>query len=117
VKAKARENLEAALRLLDLGLLNAAASRLYYGAFQAAIHALDEKRRTPLESRRGARGWSHEKVEEHVAEIRGEREDRALFDDSRSLRETADYGPSSVTRQDLDHLRHDAERFIRQLTS
>src|SRR5262245_66061511 len=96
VKAKARENLEAALRLLERGLLNASASRLYFAAFQAAIFALQTRSRVPTEREGGARCWSHVRVEQAIATVLGNEEDRRVFSELRHLREKADYGLASV---------------------
>ncbi len=116
MKAKARENLEAALRLLDRGLLNAAASRLYYAVFQAAIHALQSRRRDSAEAPAGGRGWSHAGVQDQIATIRSDDEDQRMFKRLRLLREMADYGQPSVPRRELEFLRPDAERLVRELT-
>src|SRR5262245_6812138 len=91
VKAKASENLEAALRLLERGLLNAAASRLYFAVFQAAIHALQARSRGPMEGGAGIPAWSHVGVQERIATLRGSEDDRRVFKDLRLLRARADY--------------------------
>ena len=117
MKSKARENLEAALRLLERGLLNAAASRLYFAAFQAAIHALRARSRAPAERQAGAGGWSHARVEEAIATVRGNEEDRNVFRAARLLREEADYGSGTVWRRELEFLRPEVERLVRDLTS
>ncbi len=117
MKAKARENLEAARRLLALGLLNAAASRLYYSMFQASVHALVRRSGSPADARRGARAWSHGRVEGLVAGIRGQPEDQVLFQELRALRERADYDRESLTKWEIDRRWPDAERFVLQVTS
>ncbi|MCI0586747.1 MAG: HEPN domain-containing protein [Planctomycetes bacterium] len=117
MKAKARENLEAALRLLDRGLLNAAASRLYFAAFQSAIHALQARNRVPADAGSGIPAWSHAGVQERIATIRGSEEDRRTFESLRRLRELADYGARSVWRRELEFLLPDAQRLVRDLTS
>ena len=117
VRAKARENLEAALRLLDRGLVNAAASRLYFAVFQATVHALVKGTGSPAEVQRGARAWSHGRVADEVAGIRGRGEDHDLFQKLRIVREMADYDRDSVPRHEIEYLRRDAERFVGDLTS
>jgi len=117
VKAKARENLEAARRLLALGLVNAAASRLYFSVFQAGVHALALRSGSQADVRAGARNWSHGRVEGLVESIRGQVEDRVLFRELRALRERADYDRESPTKRELDRCWHDAERFVREATS
>ncbi len=117
VKAKARENLEAARRLLAIGLLNAAASRLYYSVFQAAVRVLLRRSGLPAAAQGGARAWSHGRVENSVAGIRGQREDGVLFEELRALRERANYDRESLTKWEIDRCWPDAERFVRQATS
>ena len=117
VKAKALENLEAARRLRGLGLLNAAASRLYYSVFQAAVHVLSRRGGSPADVKRGARNWSHGRVENLVPTIRGQSEDGVLFRELRALRERADYDLEPLTKRELDRCWPDVDRFVREATS
>lgn len=116
MKGKARENLEVGLRLLDEGHFDAAANRLYYALFQAAIHALERQGRVPGEARRRAKVWDHRIVGDRIAFVRGLREDERLFERLRSLREQADYEAKPVVRRALESLKHDVERFVRWVT-
>jgi len=113
MKGKARENLEVALRALENGHVNAAASRLYYALFQAAVYALERQGRAPSEFRRGATVWDHRIVGDRIALVRGLPEDGRLFEKLRFLREMADDHKEPVSRSELELKKHEVERFVR----
>lgn len=115
MKEKAIQNLEAGNLLLVRGLVDAAASRFYYALFQAAIHALEGKRASP--SRPGARPWSHRVVGDRIAGVRNRDGDAAFFRKVRDLRGRADYDASPVERRDVEYLKHEIERFVREVTA
>lgn len=116
MKGKARKNLEVALLLLDRGYIDASATRLYYAVFQAAVHALRAQGREPAEFRRGARDWDHEILGRAIHLARGEPSDRILFRDLRHQRELADYRDGPAERNTLEYLKHDAIRFVDEVT-
>lgn len=117
MQGKARENLEAGLLLLEAGLVNAAASRLYYALFQAAVYALERQGKTPARLRRGARRWDHRMVGERASLVRGLAEDAVLFDELRDLRGRADYESSPVERRKVEFMKQEVERFVREVTT
>ena len=86
MKGLAHENLEAARILLDRGLVHAAASRLYYAFFQAAVHALDRAGRKREETRKGLAYWSHKAVGDLVHLARGRGDDSLRSKRLRDLR-------------------------------
>jgi len=116
VREKARQNLKAGRVLLDAGLLDAAASRFYYAAFQAAVYALERQGRRPSDFRGGARRWEHRMVAGVGNLARGRVGDDVLLDDLRRIREDADYKPGAVRRSDLEFLKHEAARFVEEVT-
>ncbi len=116
MKAKARENLDASLILLRAGRLNASASRLYYALFQAAIHALERQGRNPQDFR-NSRYWDHDTVCDFAHLARGEETDRILLDEARRLRLQADYTDLPIDRRRVEHLKHEACRFVLEVTA
>lgn len=113
MKNKARRSLKAALLLLDSGFADAAASRLYYAAFQAAIYAFVRQGRDPGEFRPGARGWSHRMIRENAALVRGIESDAVFSGKLYRLRLRADYGVRFIERRWIEYLRREVERFVR----
>lgn len=82
--------------LLDRGLVNAAASRLYYSLFQAAVHSLESQKHTPASLKLNAETWEHGMICNNTKLVRGNPSDRKLFEIFRSMREEADYSKVSV---------------------
>ncbi len=117
MKDLAHENLEAARILLDRGLVRAAASRLYYAYFQAAIFALVRGGKSPEDSRRGVRYWSHDAVGELVHLVRGRDDDAPRFRDLWDLRVRADYDRGPVERREVEESKHEVIRFVREVTA
>ena len=117
LRKKARENLALARFLLERGFVDGAAGRFYYAVLQASIHALRRQGRTPSDFRRGAREWDHGMVERSIQLVRGRREDRVLFVALRGQRERADYEDDPVDRRKLEFLRHEAVRFVEEVTA
>lgn len=114
---KARRTLETAILLLEKGRIDDAANRLYYAAFQAAVHGLERRGFAAGDFRPGATKWSHRTILEEVARIRDREEDRNLLMTLKHLRTTADYTPESVSRKRLEYLRRETERLVREVTS
>ena len=112
MREKARQNLEAARLLVERGLFDAAASRLYYAAFQAAVWALGRQGLRPDSIRLGARHWDHSMVAESASLVRGRPEDVLLFRQLRRLRTHADYEQGPTDRRDLEGWFDAAGRFI-----
>src|SRR5262245_23983092 len=101
LRDKAHANLKAGEALLALGLIDPAASRYYYAMYQAAVHALTRRGRTPARLESGAVEWGHAMVLNNVFLVRGRRSDRALYDAMRGMRTRADYRDSAVEPGDL----------------
>src|SRR5262245_385700 len=101
MKDLAHENLEAARVLLERGLVHAAASRLYYACFQAAVHALNRAGRRPDEIREGLDDWSHRAVAALAQLVRGREDDSHRFRRLRDLRVRADYDRGTVERREV----------------
>jgi uncharacterized protein (UPF0332 family) len=115
LKEKARKNLKVADVALALGFVDAAASRYYYAAFQAAVHGLTRRGRTPGQFRAGAIEWDHVMVMHNVALVRGRRSDRELLRELRELRRTADYHDDSVESTELAAIVADARAFVEEV--
>ena len=79
-----------------MGLVNAAANRLYYAAFQAGVHALESKGRHWTEFRDNAKKWEHGMIAGNTNLIRNVAADRKLYSRLRNYREEADYQVTSV---------------------
>ena len=117
LQTKARQNLQVALFLLERGDIDAAANRLYYALFQAAVHALRRQGRTPGDFRPAAEDWDHTMVSRWIKLVRGRPEDGVLFRRLREQRERADYSDDRAERGELELLKHEAERFVDEVTS
>ncbi len=116
MRRKARRTLDTALRLIDQGRLDDGVSRLYFAVFQAATYGLDRLGKVPPVGRMGRPYWSHAAVLREVALVRGRKEDRDLLRELRGLRILADYRPAVVLRRDVEALRHEAIRFVEEVT-
>jgi len=117
VKEKPRRSLAEALLLLERGYVDGAASRLYYAAFQAAVHGLEKQGRKPSDFRPGATLWEHRTVVARAGLVRGLHEDVILLQDLLEMRRRADYRAEAVLRGDVESSRHDAARFVEQVTA
>lgn len=117
LRKKARENLALARLLLGRGFVDAAAGRFYYAVLQASVHALRKQGRAPADFRRGAREWDHGMIERTIPLVRGLRADGVLFSALRHERERADYEDDPVDRRKLEFLRHEAARFVEEVTA
>src|SRR5437870_1883034 len=116
LKDKALENLAAGELLLGQGLVNSAASRLYYAMYEAGVHKLTQQGRTPGETRSGAVEWDHSMVQNNAGLLRGRRSDRLLFHAMRTLRVVADYRDENVRDAELHARRALAVALVRELT-
>jgi uncharacterized protein (UPF0332 family) len=109
--------LEGGLLLLDAGFPDAAASRLYYAVFQAAVYALERQGRDPSEFAPGARKWSHRMIRENAALVRGNEADVRFLKRLYWLRIEADYDAPLTARRSVEFLRREAERFVLEATT
>ena len=116
MRRKARRTLDTALRLLDQGRLDDGVSRLYFAVFQAAVYGLGRMGREPEDAGRGRPYWRHRAVVREVASIRGRREDQRLIETLRRLRNVADYREGAAPRKKIEFLRHEATRFVDEVT-
>ena len=114
LKDKALENLAAGELLLDRGLVNAAASRLYYAMYEAAVWALTKEGKRPGAFRSGAVEWDHSMVENNVGVLRNSFEDRDLYREMRRARTTADYKADGVDATQLRWFRADVVDFVKE---
>jgi uncharacterized protein (UPF0332 family) len=117
LKWKAIQNLQAGILLLERGLADGAANRLYYALFQAAVFGLERAGRTPREARPGAKVWDHRIVGDRIVSVRGLHEDGRLFRRMRDLREIADYDSRPVDRRKVESWKHDVGRFVGDVTT
>lgn len=113
---KARENMEAAKYLAEMGLPNAAASRAYYCAYHACWSILDASGLKPDKVRNGNPWWSHEHVAENVC-THGPREfTQDLRDEYKHFlleeRQIADYFEEDVESKDLEKCLELAEKIL-----
>jgi hypothetical protein len=91
LKDKSLQNLRAGEALLAFGHLDAAASRLYYACYQAAVHRLTLLGKSPGAIRSGAVKWDHIMVRNVASLVRGRRGDGVVYEQARALRTVADY--------------------------
>jgi hypothetical protein len=115
LKDKALENLAAGELLLDRGTINAAASRLYYAMYEAAVWALTNAGKRPGAFRSGAVEWDHSMVGNNAGMLRTSYEDRALYKVTRSARLVADYKPARVNEIELRYVRSHVADFVKEL--
>lgn len=106
------------LNLLDSGKFNAAANRLYYALFQAAVHTLESKHgKTPDKVTNGATYWRHAMVRDNMELIcDGDRQKKIFYKAMLALREEADYKPTTVTKSQLDGRRDKVIQLVSELT-
>jgi len=103
---KSDENWRAGKECLAKGLVNAAASRLYYALFQAIYCFGVSINEMEIKHRRGVS--RHEQARKLVTRRIG-REASQPFRDLEGLRSTADYKPEDVPAGDLAPLLEDVE--------
>lgn len=103
LRGKALQNLRAA-QTLEAAHFDAAASRFYWAAFLACMHALTARGRKPSEFESGATTWTHTMVAHVLATLFPERAHRVSYRKLKSLREKADYQPDSVTAPEIEGL-------------
>lgn len=114
MRLAARENLAAAFLLLERGLLRAAASRLYFSMFQAAVCALERRGAKPPSR---DRYWSHDLVLRLAQSIRGDVQDEVRLRDLRKMRISGDYQVWEFERRHLERVRNDVRRFVEEVTA
>ena len=117
MRRKARQSLHATRVLLERGLVDDAASRLYFALFQAAVHGLERQGKSPADLRPGATYWEHRTVCRHAALVLGKAEDEDLLADALVLRRDADYRTGPVERWRIESLRPEIFRFVEEVTS
>lgn len=113
---KAHENLQAGEILLARGHVNAAASRLYYAMYQAAVHRLTRLGIRPGNVRSGAVEWDHSMVENNAKQLRGRWSDRLLYRQCRARRVEADYTDIPVREIDVRECRGEIADLVGDLT-
>ena len=104
---KAKENLGVGARCMVDGHCNAAASRLYYSAFQAAAWALACAGMSPQSITADAMTWNHTMVRQNLGKILSPSTDRTHLRNYlvlKALREKADYAPEDVSKGELGDL-------------
>ena len=116
LKDKALKNLAAGELLLGRGCPSAAASRLYYAMYQAAVHRLTALGVVPGRMRSGAVEWDHSMVLNNLSLVGARRLDRVLYAEMRRLRGEADYGDDPVRAPDLDDRQDAVRELVRRLT-
>jgi uncharacterized protein (UPF0332 family) len=114
---KAKENLSVGLDLLDSDKLNAAANRLYYALFQAAVHALESKHgMRPDKLQAGAKWWKHDMVRDNMRLLRDNAQDKVVYKALKDLREEADYKPTTVLKPLLTGRRQSVVDLVNEFT-
>jgi uncharacterized protein (UPF0332 family) len=114
VLEKAKRNVAAARCLVAASFVDAAASRLYYALFQAAIHHFTAHGLASTDLGPYL-DWKHSAVKNHVYRIRGSHSDARLFRDAYALRVSADYGPAPVEPRLVAELLVRVENFVREV--
>ncbi len=117
MREKALVNLRIARALHELGFQDAAATHLYYAAFQAEIHSFEKRGLRPQDLHPRSRKWDHWLVIEHAGLARGWEGDRVLLRDLRSARNEADYRADGILAARVEGLLGPAAEFIREATS
>jgi uncharacterized protein (UPF0332 family) len=101
LRDKALSNLRAGEALLAVGLVDPAASRLYYACYQAAVHRLTLVGRTPGATRSGAVEWDHSMMKNNAGSVRGRRSDGFMYEQVRDLRRIADYSAAECVTEGM----------------
>lgn len=114
MRLAARENLAAAILLLEHGHIRAAASRFYFAMFQAAVCALERRGAKPPSR---DRYWSHDLVLRLAQSIRGDVQDKVRLRDLRKMRISGDYQAWEFERRDLERIKNDVRRFVEEVTT
>jgi uncharacterized protein (UPF0332 family) len=114
---KAIENLSAGETLLARGFVDAAASRLYYAMYQAAVSRMANLGIAPVTVQSGAVRWDHAMIAQNTWRLRRRRDDRELYISMMQLRVKADYSDTAVPAVDVSPLVHRVRDFVRELTS
>ncbi len=117
LRTKALQNLAAGELLLERGLVDAAMSRLYYAAYQAAVARFTDMGLAPGQVRSGAVEWDHSMVANNARVLRGRWADRNLFFRIRDLRVIADYRAREIARAEVETVRGPAADLVRELTA
>ncbi len=115
LKDKAIENLAAGELLLERGYVNAAASRLYYAMYEAAVHRLTQRGFRPERVRSGAVDWDHSMVENNTRLLREHWRDRLLYLEMRRMRGQADSEDAPVSAADLRVRLSSIRDFVREV--
>lgn len=118
---KARENLRASRALMVQGFPNAAASRMYYALYLAAVHALEKQGRKPSEFQDEPGYWRHEIIRSNASLVRqrsgkDRMKDSALYNAVFEMRVTADYDPASVETDQLLGRIDDVQSLVEDVT-
>lgn len=94
-------------------------SRLYYALFQAGVHSLASKGKSPSQFAATARDgkWTHEILRNNASLCRNRRGDRALFELAFGLRVTADYETVAVDREQFEQLIPRVEEFLQEVSA
>ena len=113
---KARENLHAAQALYDLGLLNAAANRAYYAAFQAAIAVLA---RHGIRHDKNPHEWVQAQFSSEIVHRRKllTRTFASYLTDIQRVRNVADYSPFSVSKKVVEQQYKQTHHFVTSLST
>lgn len=111
MQAKSKENWEIGLRCLAENKINVAASRLYYGLFQAVLWYARVKKGYPCDKTSDI----HTRIQNDIVRNdfgSGERFDKRMrrtFNEFRTFRETADYAPDPPQPDEIREYLNDGE--------
>lgn len=116
---KANQNLAGAAVLGRARLWDAAASRMYYALFQAAVYVLGRRGRRPRDLSRDATDdrWAHAIVLNNTRLLRNRPEDRTLFHQAYALRVKGDYEEIAVEEIEVKELQPRVEAFLKEACS
>ena len=89
-------------------------SRLYYALYQAAMHALETKGKTPSMLSADDKQWSHTLIRQNASLCRGRRDDGRLFSLAFTLRQRADYHAEGVDDSEVRNLTPQIEAFLKE---
>jgi uncharacterized protein (UPF0332 family) len=118
---KARENMQASRALMVQGFPNAAASRMYYALYLAAVHALEKQGHKPSAFQDEPGYWRHEIIRNNASLVRQRRgkdrmKDSALYNAVFEMRVTADYDAASVETDQLLGRIDDVQSLVEDVT-